>query len=71
MKAKVRFLSYDRKEIQWLIWKTKEDALKGKRDEYYDKGMFGDICKIDDYIGFTPSKTKITKITFTVLKGGK
>lgn len=56
------------KDGDWSIWKTAKDARLGVKDTDYNKGWIDTICDIQDHIGFTPSKTKVTEISFRTLK---
>ncbi len=48
----------------WRIWKTRKDARLAQKDWEHRRGLLRTICYIESYIGFTPPKNKIVKVTF-------
>jgi len=59
---------FDRDGDQWSLWKHKKDAIKGKHDLCYKKGLIKEICDLEDYVSFPLNTDRVYKITFKAVR---
>ena len=64
-KVKKVYIRHCKEDDDWEFYRTERSA---KKTSDAGIGLIDSACSIENFIGFTPSKTKVTEITFKTLR---